>query len=154
MYRVHRLLMYLAILLLLSGCIPLQQAYISGGEGYDDLGQFDQGWGLLMIGPSNRPKTVSIVDVESFAIGPRGERYVVESEPHPYDLREDRDSRVLYVRDRIYLVNARGKRLKHLRNGEWQFTFVLNTPEGRDTRNFNMTLWTFFYNPVIHGPPN
>jgi hypothetical protein len=149
------LVICIAALFLLPGCMPLQQSYVTGGEGYDHFSYHDYNdWGLLQIGPSNQPKTISIVDAESFAIGPRGKRYGVESEPHPYDLREDKDPRVPYVRDRIYLIDAKGKRLGRWRNGGWQFTFVFDAPDGRESRHFNMTLWTFFYNPVIHGPPN
>ena len=75
-----------SVLLLLSGCMPLKQYNVTGGKRYDGIGYDEEGYGLLQIGSSNQPKTTSIVDAESFAIGPRGKRYSVESEPHPYHL--------------------------------------------------------------------
>ena len=38
--------------------------------------------------------------------------------------------------------------------GQWEFVFVLETPSGRDTRQFTVDVWTFNYVPMIHGPPN
>ncbi len=150
-----RFIMAGLVALLLSGCIPLKQYNVTNerGEWYQGFG-YCEGYGLLQMGQSNQPKKGPIVDAESFAIGPRGKQYGVESELHPYDLREDRDPRLKYVRDRIYLVDAKNKRLSTWRNGDWQFTFVQDTPDGKVTQTVNMTLWTFFYNPVIHGPPN
>lgn len=153
--KLHQRLALLLALLLLSGCIPLKQYHVTGGQQYDAFSYMEhEGCGLLRIGPAQPHKTIEIVNDESYAIGPRGNRYGVESEPHPYDLREDRDPRLHYVRDRIYLTKESGKRLKSWKNGEWQFTFVMDGPEGRDTREFEMTLGTFHYNPVVHGPPN
>ena len=148
----HRLSVNIIVLTLLLGCMPLKQYHVTGGEQYDHFG-YHNGYGLLKIGPSNIAKTVSLVDAESFAVGPRGKRYSIKSEPHPYDL-EKPGSRSPYVRDRIYLIDKNGKKISNWRNGQWQFTFVLDTPQGQINRHFTMTLGTFYYNPATHGPPN
>lgn len=153
--------------LALGGCIPLKQPMVTGGEQYDHFGYHDAylwsgGYGLLQVGPSNVVKAVAVVDAESCAVGPGGERYGVESEPHPPDLDqtphpypgEYADVPTPYVRDRIYLANAKGRRIRSWRDGKWTFVFVLDTPRGRETREFAMTLGTFHYNPLVHGPPN
>lgn len=146
-----RALGVLVAALALGGCIPLQQPMVTGGEQYDSFGYHD-GYGLLQVGPSNVVKTVAIVDAESYAVGPRGERYGVESEPHPHMGRND--ARVPYVPDCIFLTNAKGRRIRGWRDGKWTFVFALDTPRGRETREFAMTLSTFYYNPLVHGPPN
>ena len=153
-----RILIACAIAPLLAGCFPVKQPHVTGGQGYDDFGYVDSyccsgGYGLLQIGPSNVHKTVAVIDAESYAIGPDGERYGVVSKPHPYDV-SDPDPRAPYVRDRIYLLTERGRRLWSWRDGDWRFVFALQTPHGRTTRTFNLSHWTFYYSPFLHGPPN
>lgn len=136
--------------------MPLKQYHVTGGQQYDNFGYMDNlRCGLLQVGPSNVPKAFTIVDTESFAISPDGQRYGISTEPHGYDLRADKDPRVPYVRDRVYLVDAKGKRLnRNWKDGVWKFHFMIDAPTGRDARDYEMQLGTFNYNPVIHGPPN
>lgn len=140
----------------LAGCMPLKQYHVTGGQQYDNFGYMDHlHCGLLQIGPSNVPKASNIVDSESYAIAPDGKRFGISTELHDYDLRPEKDPRVPYVRDRVYLVDAKGKRVnRNWSDGLWKFHFVLDAPAGRDTRDFEMQLGTFNYNPVVHGPPN
>lgn len=136
--------------------MPLKQYDVTGGRRYDNFGYMDDlHCGLLQIGPSNVPKAFEVVDAESYAVAPDGKRFGISTEPHGYDLRPDKDPRVPYVRDRVYLVGANGRRFnRNWGNGLWKFHFVLDGPAGRDTRDYEMRLSTFHYNPLIHGPPN
>ena len=110
--------------------------------------------GCLQIGPSNAPNSFNVIDAESYAVSPDQVRYGIETEPHPFDLREDKSPLVPYIRDRVYLVKADGKRLKRKwKNGRWQFHFALDGLTGRTGRDFTMDMGTFYYNPVVHGPP-
>ncbi|CAA9400256.1 MAG: hypothetical protein AVDCRST_MAG64-1664, partial [uncultured Phycisphaerae bacterium] len=124
-----------AAALALTGCMPIKQENVTGGQLYDHFSYDD--WdrhGLLQIGPSNVHKTVRVVDAESYAIAPNGKRYGIATEPHRYDL-EDPDDRAPYVRDRVYLVDDKGRRSKrNWADGWWEFVFVLDTPHGRDSR--------------------
>jgi hypothetical protein len=138
--------------LFLLGCIPLTQDRIVGGRGYDHFGYYeDMHCGLLQIGASNRRRTATIIPAKSYAIGPDGVRRALATQPHPYDLTAGHP----YVREQVYLLDGAGHRItRKWRNGAWTFHFALQTPTGRQTRDFHADLWTFYYNPLIHGPPN
>ncbi len=134
--------------------MALKQYNVTGGKEYDQFSYMDHyRCGLLAIAPTNAPKVVKIIDAESYAIDPNGVRRGIATEPHDYDLRPENEG--FYVRDRVYLIDAKGKRLKsNWKDGPWKFHFVMDTPTGRDVRDFDMQLGTFHYNPVVHGPPN
>ena len=133
-----------------TGCIPLKQRNVTGGRGYDHFG-YEGGYGWLLIGPSNVPQSVTVVDAESHAVAPNGKRYGIETEP---ERRRQPDSPP-NAGDRVYLVGPNGRRTsREWANGRWEFFFTLDTPDGRDTRHFTVDFWTFVYNPFAHGPPN
>jgi len=136
-------------LLLCAGCMPLKQGTLQGVGRYDYFG-YDNGYGLLQIGPSNVKKTAILLPKKSYAISPSGKKLRIESEEHDYDI-EQKD---IYIRDEIYVVSENGKRLKELSNGKWKFVFSLLLPTGPAERVFEGTITTFYYNPIIHGPPN
>ena len=146
----------LAILVALAGCVPVKQYKVTGGGPYDNFAYVDSlRCGLLQVGPSNVPKEFKVVDSESFAINPAGNRFGLSTRPHDYDLRRDKDPRAPYVRDRVYLVDSDGMRVDQRWNdGLWKFHFVLDGPNGRESRDYELRLGTFNYSPVINGPPN
>ena len=145
----------IAFATLLTACIPLKQARIVGGRGYDHFGYYGEtGYGLLQIGPSSAPNRITVIDSQSYAIAPNGSRFRIRTEPHPYDI-ETKSFKVPYIRDRVYVLDSAGRRItKPLKNGQWKFHFTFLTPQGVRTRYFDAKLWTFYYNPIIHGPPN
>ena len=148
----------IAVLLMLvtfAGCMPLKQTHVTGAQQHDHFLYLERPpCGLVQFGPSNVAKDFVIVDAESYAIAPNGVRYGIVTEPHDYDV-ESPDPAVPYVRDRVYLVDARGRRIRRAwDDGEWKLHFVLEKPAGREHREFEVQLGTFNYNPVLHGPPN
>jgi len=136
----------------LCGCIPCKQAVFKGGEQYDHFGYYEY-YGLLQIGPSNAGKTAKVLVNGSYAIDPSGRRLSIETEEHDYD-KQQKDPRAPYIRDRIYVLDQNGNRLSKLKDGNWKFVFALSTPKGREERTFESKVWTFYYNPILHGPPN
>jgi len=115
------------------------------------MGVFDNGYALLQIGPSNREKKIELLPGESYAQGNDGVKYKIETEPHDFDIRQNHT----YVRDRIYILNEKGKRKRSISSGDWTFLFTFQNPDGtKDTREFTGQYWKFHYNPIIHGPPN
>jgi hypothetical protein len=137
---------------LLIGCVPLTQERIVGGHTYDHFGYSqDERCGLLQVGPSNRRRTATIIPERSYATSPDGIRFGIATRLHPYDLTAGHT----YVRERVYLLDKGGHQInRKWKDGQWIFHFALRTPHGEDTRDFHADLWTFYYNPIIHGPPN
>ena len=134
----------------LIGCIPLQQSEVSGGT-KNDFFRYYGDYGLLNIGSTDKKKTITLLPESSYALSPNGTKYGIYTEPHFYDL----DQKYPYIRDHVTLVSPRGKRLGSIpQNGIWQFHFDFAGPRGRDTRDFTIKFWTFYYNPILHGPPN
>ncbi len=140
------------LLLILTGCIPLKQCDNTGGKGYDNF-SFEDGYGLLQIGPSNRKRTITLLTDKSYAISPKGKRYGIHSELDPYD-QEKHDSLAPYVKDKITLIDSNGKLVRgKLGNGTWYFHFEFLTPKGKESRDFKIRYWMYYYNPIWSGPP-
>ena len=134
----------------LIGCIPLQQSDVSGGT-KNDFFRYYGDYGLLNIGSADKKKTVTLIPECSYALSPKGIKYGINTEPHWYDL----DQKFPYIRDHVTLVSPRGKRIGSIpQNGTWHFHFEFMGPRGKDSRDFTSRFWTFYYNPIIHGPPN
>jgi hypothetical protein len=153
---VKRRLVTLATILTLAGCMTVKQGQLISESQQDHFVYLDHlHCAILQIGPSNAPKAFTIIDGESSAVAPDGERYGIATEPHEYDLRGDRDARVVYVRDRVYLVDGRGQRItRDWKDGRWEFQFALEDAKGRHSKAMTLELCSFDYNPAIHGPPN
>lgn len=150
-----RHLITITIAAFLAACVPLQQTKIVGGRGYDHFDYYGEtGYGLLQIGPSNAPKQITVIDSQSYALSPQGIQFRIQTQPHPYDI-ETKSFKVPYIRDRVYVLDSEEHRItRPLNNGQWKFHFTMRTPKGSETRAFDADLWTFYYNPLIHGPPN
>jgi hypothetical protein len=136
--------------LALTGCMPLkQQTTVSGSPDVHTLLCDDQ-YLLIQIGAANVPNDHKIIATESYVAPPRGTRYSVQIEPHPFD----GEQKVPYVRDRVYPVDSSGHRLRRWPNGVWSIHLTVETAGTRSTIDQQIKFWTFFYNPLFHGPPN
>jgi len=145
-----RALIALIVALALSGCIPLrQQETISGGHDSDFL-LCDDSFLLAQFNPSNQPNRCKVIPAESYILSPSGKRYNVQVEPHQFDI----EQKYTCVRERIYPIDAHGQRLKHWYNGIWIVHVALDAPNQKSILEEKIRFWTFFYNPLIHGPPN
>lgn len=134
----------------LSGCMPLrQQKTLKGGSDSDFLLCEDH-FLLAQFSPSNQPNTQKVIPEDSYILSPRGERYAVEVEPHQFDI----EQKYPCIRERIYPVDVHGQRLHRWSNGIWIVHVALDTPAGRSTLEEQIKFWTFWYNPLVHGPPN
>lgn len=140
---------FILLALVASGCLPLQQYDISGTRQYEHLSVV-RGYFMEQLSPVQKPKTKTIIANESYAISPKGRKYRIELQPHDFDLSEASP----YIRDRIYLLNDSGKRIRRISDGKWGLVLMIESAEGRELREFTAKTWTFNYNPILHGPPN
>lgn len=149
METVHRVIFaaLIASSLIASGCVPMrsQEYEVTGGAAYDRFDPYgnygphhDDNIAIVQLGPSNMPKTGTIIDSESYVITPKGKRVGISTEPYAFDV-SDRGPGVPNIRDALYLTNAKGSRDgSSWKDGKWRFFLVVETPQGRETRTFDL----------------
>ncbi|RYD31772.1 MAG: hypothetical protein EOP86_17170 [Verrucomicrobiaceae bacterium] len=130
----------------LSGCVPLRQEGLAGGSAFP-ASVLNEDESLVVEIDTKKEK---ILTGRSYAVSPQGVRYSLQVKPHDYDLERKSEK----VRAMVYLCDPKGVRLRKWKNGVWTFHFVLEK-EGRiRVADQKRKYWTFYYNPIIHGPPN
>ena len=136
----------------LIGCIPKQQATITGGKDGEHLGIYEEPYGsILQMGTIAEPKKITIIGSKSYVVDPKGIRREVEIEPHEFDI----ETKSPNIRDRVFVLDTSKNRMKRLYNGIWKFYITFKSQSGQEeTREFVGKYWTFYYNPILHGPPN
>ncbi len=87
---------------------------------------------------------------ESYIESPAGTRYTLQVRPHHFDIDQKRS----YVSAELYPFAADGSRLDGWRTGIWSFHLVVQTNGVTEVIDQKRKYWFFYYNPIIHGPPN
>ena len=136
----------LALLFVLTGCIPLRQGSRVSGPTHPPLLLCDDRYVLVGINMTRE----KFVTEQSYITAPTGKRYTIQAEPHQYDINQ----KFKTLRADVYPCNADGSRLRRWSNGIWAFHFVVETNGVAQTIDQQWKYWTFYYNPIIHGPPN
>ena len=91
------------------------------------------------------------IDAEQSHIAdPNGKRYSIQVEPHQYDIEQKFEA----LRADVYPCGVDGSRLRRWSNGIWSFHFVVESNGVAQAIDQQWKYWTFYYNPIIHGPPN
>ena len=140
------LLAFLAILILFTGCIQLRQEDLVSGPTHPHLTLCDDRYVLVGL-DMNREK---IVAAQSHILDPSGKRYAIQVEPHQFDM----DKKHKLLRAEIYPCRDDGSRIRRWANGIWAFHFVVETSGAIQVIDQQWKYWTFYYIPIIHGPPN
>jgi hypothetical protein len=136
----------LALIILLTGCIPLRQESCVSGPVYPSLLLCDDRYVLAGIDMNHE----KIIEAQSYITAPSGKHYTIQIAPHQYDI----DQRFEALRAEVYPCDADSSRLRHWSNGIWSFHFVIETNGVPEIIDQKWKYWTFYYNPIIHGPPN
>ncbi len=136
----------LALVFFLTGCIPLRQYAHVSGPLHPSVGLCDDRYLLVEI-DMNREK---IVAEQSHITDPSGKQYTIQVEPHQYDI----DQKFEALRADVYPCRVDGSRIRRWSNGIWSFHFVVETKGVAQAIDQQWKYWTFYYNPIIHGPPN
>ena len=149
--------LYLLIIILtavLSGCIPLAQTHIHPSR-TDFICHVSDG-GLYIGWQSNsaEPSKQSDIDISSsWAVSPKGHVYAFNAVPRTYLTGEKsywRDT-TLYLRE---LNMSLGKDSKRWGNGNWKLHLAFTNRISHKPIDAEVKISTFYYNPIIHGPPN
>jgi hypothetical protein len=142
-----RFILFALSAILLSGCIPLRQEALVTGPSDVGLTLCDDRY--LLFG-EEKMRDHKIVTQQSYIQSPSGKRYTIQVEPHQFDIQQ----KYGFVRDEIYPCGADGKRIWHWSNGVWLVHLVVDTNGELRIIDQQWKYWTFYYNPIIHGPPN
>jgi hypothetical protein len=138
-------LVLLALLLVLSGCVPLREIALKHGPSRPQMTLYDR---CLLAGfDLNRER---IDTNSSFIESPGGKRYTLEVRPHQFDIEQNYP----YLSALLYPVGADGSRLQGWRNGLWSFHFVVETNGTTHVIDQKWKYYTWIYCPLIHGWPN
>ena len=137
----------------LSGCIPLKQTkFIPDREDFighvECDGSLDVGWRHENTLDESRKPNVN--ERACFAISPNGKRHNLRF------ILSGRDIGSSYWRTAsIWLIDASNPK-KNIKwnNGLWTIHLEFLPPHENLVFNSQIKVWTFFYNPIIHGPPN
>ncbi len=135
-------------ILMMSGCISLKQGTDEFKASGDAFG-FGDGYGLLTINHQKQP--ITVIDNESYALSPKGKKIGVRTKPHEYDL----EQKQFNPRIRVDFIDSSGNTLTNLSNGKWRFHFkFVKEDQTQGSQDFEFNVTTFYYNPIIDGPPN
>jgi hypothetical protein len=133
--------------IMLSGCMRLRQESLVEGPSDVHLLLCDDRY--LLFQEDTPPQDHKIVTQQSYIQSPSGKRYTIQVEPHQFDIQ-----RYGFVRDEIYPCDTDGKRIRHWSNGIWSYHLVVETNGVPRIIDQQWKYWTFYYCPIIHGPPN
>jgi hypothetical protein len=136
----------LALVALVTGCIPLRQEARVSGPPHPSVLLCDDRYVSVGI-DMYREK---IVAEQSYIADPKGKRYAIQIEPHQFDI----EQKFAALRADVYPCDADGLRLRRWSNDVWSFHFVVETNGVTQVIDQKWKYWTFYYNPIIHGPPN
>ena len=137
----------------LSGCIPLTQTAITPKDGR--MGGHVESDGSLAIswkiGHSLKESHKPRIDIErSYAIAQDGRRYSLRFVPSGRDMETSH-----WRTGSLWLVDQADPR-SHRRwhSGTWKLHLQFLPPYSGILITKEVRVWTFFYTPIIHGPPN
>ncbi len=141
----------LPLIVVLAGCLPLRQYELVSGPSHPRVGLDEPNFAsidyLLVDIDMKREK---ILPAQSYILNPKGKRYTIQVQPHQFDIEQKFD----VLRAQVNLYDVNGSRVRRWSNGIWSFHFVVETNGVTQAIDQQWKYWTFYYNPIIHGPPN
>jgi hypothetical protein len=106
---------------------------------------------LFAIGAENHPKDYEIVAPHSYVLGPSGARHPIRVQAHEFDIAQHYP----FVRDDVFVLRSEAdSRPIRLHDGTWSFVLARRVSGSEHQDTFPFRLSTFYYSPLIHGPPN
>lgn len=91
-----------------------------------------------------------IIEGSSYIVDPNGKKYSILVKPHQYDI----DSKFPQIRANVYPLQDDGGFLSSWINGIWYFHFHIESNGTRRIVEKKKKYWNFYYNFIVHGPPN
>jgi hypothetical protein len=146
-----RILLFIVSVDCLTGCVALKQFDANPAWPSDGFTLLDSHTALIQFGPLGHDKG-TVIDIDSHAVMPDGTWRRVGTRPHPYDLT---DMGTAGARSQLFLVNRFGRLdCATWPDGEWRFVLTVARDGSHQVHTFDVRLWTMYYSPLVHGPPN
>jgi hypothetical protein len=137
----------------LQGCVPLpQMEQFPSRIPFHAVYDLGDDYVLFTVGGSeNHPKDYEIIPQRSHVIDPSGVRHPIRIKPHDYDVSQH----FPFIRDEVFVLRSEAvPKPIALHNGTWKFVLACRRSGVVRADEFSFRIWTFYYNPIIHGPPN
>lgn len=133
-------------LIIFYSCLPLPQHKLLS-KSSDISAQYDEeGYFKIWIDKQTWIRDLRLIDNLSYAIHEDDKKYNIQSE-------EQVDS-PRYRSYKIFIVNEKGNITTALKAGIWEIYLHLQKGDKVQEEAIKFRLWTFYYNPLIHGAPN
>jgi hypothetical protein len=107
---------------------------------------------VLTSSPQEAQK-ISIDSSSSYAISPEGVNYEIEFSRNQYATKLALENNSPWASFFVRPRSNPGQKAVEWRNGDWELFLVFGSAN-RDDIKAKFKLWTFWYIPFIHGPPN
>ncbi len=134
-----------------SGCLPLEQSKLAGSQHEADISIYDnRRCFIVQLIKPRKPGENKIIGHESYITSPSGNKFGIDVEPLAIDVRKLEKE----IRQKIYPTDTTGSRVRIRKNGVWSVYLVIDTAGERWVIEEQVKVSTFYYNPIIHGPPN
>jgi hypothetical protein len=141
----------ISALVLLVGCMPLKQITWHSSTDEIRISPESAQIHVNILATTDNPTNKPTIDTErSFAISPSGRRYTLQVTKNEYSNKYT--SR--WTADYVALIDPTNNRRHKWENGEWKLHLFFTGPISRKPIESKFKLWTFWYCPIIHGPPN
>lgn len=136
-----------------TGCFPLPQMdqHPSRIPFHADYERGDDHVLFTIGGSENHPKDYDIIPQRSYVVDPSGLHHPIRIKPHDFDISE----RFPFIRDEIFVLRSETvPKPIQLHDGTWKFVLAYRRSGVIRDDTFSVRIWTFYYNPIVHGPPN
>ena len=147
--------LFFVVFLLLAGCLRLPQTRVLSNQSdfschLEDDGGLFVGWKSEFLEKERQP---DIDLTSSWALSPSGHNYAFTAVERTY--RSDEKS---YWKDLTLFPREpetpQGKDSKKWTRGTWKIHIAFTKRIPREPIETDIAISTFFYNPIVHGPPN
>ena len=138
-------LVFILLTIFLTGCVPLTELSQVSGPTHPEVSLYDR---CVRAGFDLNHERIDTQ--QSYIKSPAGRRYSLQVQTNQFDIDQkyDRVSALLYPFD------ADGLPLHGWRKGTWSYHFVVESNGVPEIIDQQWKCWTFYYCPIIHGPPN
>ena len=153
-YANRSIFLALGMSLLLTACMPLVQIdWASSDEEIRIAPERDELAVTVLTSSPQEAQKIFINSSSSYAISPEGVKYEIEFARNQYATKLGLEDNSPWASFFVSLKKSPGQKAVELENGDWELFLAFGNANRGDIKA-KFKLWTFWYSPLIHGPPN